>query len=110
MDEVKPRAETGKGGRLNGAGLAASVEAHLQAYFAAHEEGLPAAGLYARIVQEVEWPLLSIAFEACGGNQIKAAELLGINRNTLRKKLRELGLIKAPEKKRRRSVLRRAAK
>ena len=108
MDEVRPRADKGERGR--GEGLASSVEAHLQAYFAAHEEGLPAAGLYARIVQEVELPLLSIALEACGGNQIRAAELLGINRNTLRKKLRELGLREVPETKRRRSVLGRASR
>lgn len=81
-------------------GLAASVEQHLETYFAAHEEGLPAAGLYDRVVQEVERPLLTIALSACGGNQLKAAALLGLNRNTLRKKLRDLGLTESRERRR----------
>lgn len=74
-------------------GLAASVERHLRAYFDAHEDGLPASGLYDRILQEVEVPLLKIALHECRGNQIRAAALLGLNRNTLRKKLKDLGLI-----------------
>ncbi len=73
-------------------GLSASVERHLKDYFAAHENGLPATGLYDRILQEIERPLLSIALAECRGNQLKTAELLGLNRNTLRKKIRILGL------------------
>ncbi len=73
-------------------GLAASVENHLRDYFAAHENGLPSAGLYDRILQEIERPLLSITLAECRGNQVRAAELLGLNRNTLRKKIRDLGL------------------
>jgi DNA-binding NtrC family response regulator len=52
----------------------------------------PAAGLYDRILREVERPLLSLSLLATRGNQIKAAEVLGINRNTLRKKMRALGI------------------
>ena len=70
--------------------LGQSVDRHLRAYFAAHQGRLPAHGLYDRILQEIERPLLTICLEATRGNQIKAAELLGLNRNTLRKKLREL--------------------
>lgn len=78
-------------------GLSQEIERHLRNYFAAHEHGgLPAAGLYDRILREVERPLLIVALEKCEGNQLKAARLLGVNRNTLRKKLRELGLL-APE-------------
>lgn len=84
-------------------GLAASVEWHLKSYFAAHENGLPASGLYDRILQEIERPLLAIALAECRGNQIKTAELLGLNRNTLRKKIKTLGLDAAREKKRRRA-------
>jgi len=73
-------------------GLAASVERHLRDYFAAHETGLPSSGLYGRVLQEIERPLLAIALAECGGNQLRAAELLGLNRNTLRKKIRDLGL------------------
>jgi len=53
---------------------------------------LPASGLYERVLREIERPLLGIALEATRGNRIKAAELLGINRNTLRKKIRELDI------------------
>lgn len=73
-------------------GLAAMVERHLRAYFAAHEDGLPARGLYERILREVERPLIALTLEATGGNQIRAAQVLGLNRNTLRKKIRELGI------------------
>lgn len=71
-------------------GLAHSVEQHLRAYFSAHGTALPAAGLYARILREVERPLISLCLEATRGNQIKASRVLGLNRNTLRKKIREL--------------------
>lgn len=77
---------------MNAKGLSASVERHLRDYFDAHENGLPSSGLYDRILQEIERPLLSIALAECRGNQLRAAELLGLNRNTLRKKLRDLGL------------------
>ena len=77
---------------MNTKGLAASVERHLRDYFAAHENALPAAGLYERVLQEIERPLLSIALAECRGNQLRAAALLGLNRNTLRKKIRDLGL------------------
>jgi two-component system, NtrC family, nitrogen regulation response regulator GlnG len=70
--------------------LATAVEDHLERYFAAHSDGLPPAGIYERIIREVERPLISIALAATRGNQIRAAELLGLNRNTLRKKIREL--------------------
>ncbi len=72
--------------------LGASVERHLKEYFAAHKDGLPAAGLYDRILRELERPLLSLTLGATRGNQIKAARLLGLNRNTLRKKIRELDI------------------
>ncbi|HET6619118.1 MAG TPA: nitrogen regulation protein NR(I) [Dongiaceae bacterium] len=83
----------GKGaGRQADETLGQSVDRHLRAYFAAHQDRLPANGLYDRILQEMERPLLTISLEATRGNQIKAAELLGLNRNTLRKKLRELDI------------------
>jgi two-component system nitrogen regulation response regulator GlnG len=83
----------GKGdGRHGDETLGQSVDRHLRAYFAAHQGRLPAHGLYDRILQEIERPLLTICLEATRGNQIKAAELLGLNRNTLRKKLRELDI------------------
>jgi two-component system nitrogen regulation response regulator GlnG len=72
--------------------LGTAVDRHLKAYFAAHKDGLPPAGVYDRIVREVERPLLSLTLIATRGNQIKAAQLLGLNRNTLRKKIRELDI------------------
>lgn len=78
--------------RAQANGLSATVERHLRDYFAAHERDLPAAGLYDRILREIEKPLLAITLDQCRGNQLRAAELLGLNRNTLRKKIRALGL------------------
>ncbi|MFK8251230.1 nitrogen regulation protein NR(I) [Ancylobacter terrae] len=72
--------------------LAASVERHLNVYFDGFGEALPPPGLYHRILKDVEYPLLSAALAATRGNQIKAAELLGLNRNTLRKKIRDLDI------------------
>ena len=80
-------AMTGGTGRLSD-----SVEAHLQRYFDLHGDALPPPGLYDRILREVERPLLQVALDATGGNQLKCADLLGINRNTLRKKLTELNI------------------
>ena len=73
-------------------GLAATVETHLRDYFAAHDRDLPASGLYDRVIQEIERPLLAITLDECRGNQLRAAALLGLNRNTLRKKIRELDI------------------
>jgi two-component system nitrogen regulation response regulator GlnG len=76
----------------SGQSLAQSIEAHLRSYFEVHSEVLPAPGLYDRMLHELERPLLSLTLDATGGNQVRAADVLGINRNTLRKKLRELGI------------------
>ncbi len=76
-----------------GAGnLSTAVSGHLERYFAAHGDGLPPAGLYHRILREIEAPLISLSLSATHGNQIKTAELLGLNRNTLRKKIRSLNI------------------
>ncbi|MCB1545229.1 MAG: nitrogen regulation protein NR(I), partial [Rhodoblastus sp.] len=72
--------------------LGMSVERHLAELFKSYGDGLPPPGLYHRILREVEYPLLSAALAATRGNQIKAAELLGLNRNTLRKKVRDLDI------------------
>ncbi len=72
--------------------LGESVGRHLRRYFDLHGAMLPPPGLYGRILREVEAPLLEIALEATGGNQAKCADLLGINRNTLRKKITDLDI------------------
>ena len=76
----------------NNESLSESIERHLTSYFAAHENTLPTPGLYNRILKELERPLLAITLDATQGNQLRAADLLGLNRNTLRKKLRELDI------------------
>jgi two-component system nitrogen regulation response regulator GlnG len=73
-------------------GLSGAVEGHLRDYFAAHQDELPSAGVYERVLREVERPLIMLTLAATRGNQIKAAEVLGLNRNTLRKKIRELDI------------------
>ena len=76
-----------------GATLEKNVEAHLRQYFAAHTgDDLPPPGLYDRILPLVEKPLIEMTLQTTGGNQLKAAFVLGINRNTLRKKITELGI------------------
>jgi len=72
--------------------LTTMVERYLAKHFAEYGERLPPAGLYDRVIREIERPLVSIALAAARGNQIRAAQLLGLNRNTLRKKIRELGV------------------
>ena len=72
--------------------LEQAVERHLAGFMSAHRDGMPIRDLYDRVLAEVERPLLKLALSATRGNQIKAAAMLGLNRNTLRKKLRELDL------------------
>jgi two-component system nitrogen regulation response regulator GlnG len=76
----------------DGEGLGATVERQLQQYFAAHKDSLPTSGLYGRVLREIERPLIALTLSATRGNQLKAARVLGLNRNTLRKKLRELDI------------------
>ena len=72
--------------------LGAAIEYHLSQYFTAHGEDLPPAGLYDRVLRELEKPLINLSLAATRGNQLRAADLLGLNRNTLRKKIRELDI------------------
>jgi two-component system, NtrC family, nitrogen regulation response regulator GlnG len=68
------------------------LESHLAAYFSSFGTALPPPGLYDRILAAVEPPLIQAALAATNGNQLKAADLLGLNRNTLRAKIRAHGL------------------
>ncbi|MCA0400989.1 MAG: nitrogen regulation protein NR(I) [Proteobacteria bacterium] len=72
--------------------LESFFRAHLKRHFAEYGDHLPPDGLYDRFLVEFERPLVAAALAATNGNQVKAADLLGINRNTLRKKIRELGI------------------
>ncbi len=70
--------------------LARAVERHIRAFLAAHDEGAGPSNIYDRVIAEVERPLIRLTLAATRGNQIKAAAILGLNRNTLRKKIRDL--------------------
>jgi two-component system nitrogen regulation response regulator GlnG len=82
--------------------LTDAVDRHLQAMFAAHGDRLPPDGMYDRVISEVERPLLSLALGATRGNQLRAARLLGLNRNTLRKKIKDLDVpvVRVPQARR----------
>lgn len=69
-----------------------SVLRRLAGIFQSSSPDLPDPGLYDRVLSEVERPLIHLALQATKGNQIKAAAVLGINRNTLRKKIQTLGV------------------
>jgi len=79
--------------------LSGTIERHLRDYFDGHNGALPPRGLYDRVLRELERPLITLTLLATRGNQVKAAEILGLNRNTLRKKIRELeiGVMRGPK-------------
>ena len=76
----------------SGETLEAFFRGYLKTYFGRFGDELPPAGLYDRLLVEFERPLVAAALAATNGNQVRAADLLGLNRNTLRKKIRELGI------------------
>jgi two-component system nitrogen regulation response regulator GlnG len=91
--ELTPRTGTGPAlAEAEDESLGAAAERHLARYFSDHGDELPPDGLYERILREIERPLISLSLAATRGNQVRAAELLGLNRNTLRKKIRNLGI------------------
>ena len=70
--------------------LAQAVERHIRQFLAASRDGMPMRDIYDRVIAEVERPLIQMTLASTKGNQIKAAAMLGLNRNTLRKKIRDL--------------------
>ena len=71
----------------------ACIRGNLETYFQ-DLDGIEPAGLYDMLVKLVEKPLLDVVMSQSGQNQSRAAEWLGLNRNTLRKKLLEHQLLK----------------
>ncbi|MBB3105140.1 Fis family transcriptional regulator [Azomonas macrocytogenes] len=68
------------------------VEQALRNYFA-HLEGAEVTDIYNMVLSEIEAPLLETVMDYVKGNQTKASELLGLNRGTLRKKLKQYDLL-----------------
>ena len=85
----EPVAEEGAGEHSDEP-LTRAVERHIRSFLAAHRDGMPMRDVYDRVIAEVERPLIQMTLAATRGNQIKAAAMLGLNRNTLRKKIRDL--------------------
>jgi two-component system, NtrC family, nitrogen regulation response regulator GlnG len=83
------------GPRIDDLSLEELLEVKLRR-FLEQMEGLSLSGIYAQVIEVVERPLLKLILERTGGNQVRAAEILGINRNTLRKKLSTLGVAARP--------------
>ena len=71
--------------------LSTAIEESLEDYFT-HLDGQPPHAIYDMVLSCVEKPMLEFILNKVGGNQSKAAEILGLNRNTLRKKMAEYGL------------------
>ena len=80
------------GGEYNGGDLSVALGQHIKGYFDAGG-AVPHGGLYHRVLREVELPLITHALAASHGNQLKTAEMLGVNRNTLRKKIQDLDIV-----------------
>jgi two-component system, NtrC family, nitrogen regulation response regulator GlnG len=91
-NEIGPTADMDSAPAHDAGSIGATFERHLASYFGSYEGSLPPPGLYQRMLREMEVPVIGAALGATRGNQIKAAELLGLNRNTLRKKIRELDI------------------
>ena len=92
LSEAAPGADDELDGPSGPEPLAQAVERHIRQYLAAARDGLPMRDVYDQVIAEVERPLIAMTLSATRGNQIKAAAMLGLNRNTLRKKIRDLSI------------------
>ncbi|MGB7974860.1 MAG: nitrogen regulation protein NR(I) [Roseiarcus sp.] len=78
--------------QISGDGFDAAMERAVADLFNSFGGASPQVGLYHRVLHDLEAPLIAATLTWTRGNQIKAAEILGLNRNTLRKKIRDLNL------------------
>ena len=74
---------------LNQISLEKLVKSKLEVILQQHKEGGRIKNLFSQVIEQVEKPMIELALNVNEGNQIKTAEFLGINRNTLRKKITE---------------------
>ena len=79
-------------GVLGFKGLSEAMENRLERDFKMHEGTDVPTGLYDIIIGEIEKSLINVTMKYAGGNKVKAARILGINRNTLHKKLVSLDM------------------
>lgn len=89
-EEGRPRG--GAAHAAAGEGFDAAMEGAIADLFRSFGAGFPPVGLYHRVLHDLEAPLIAATLSLTRGNQIKAAEILGLNRNTLRKRIRDLNL------------------
>ncbi len=78
--------------------LGCLVQTYLESYFHVHNQDLSLRNLHETIVKEVEKPLIALVLEKTKYNQSRTAAILGINRNTLNKKIKDLGILLKDEK------------
>ncbi|HVL58920.1 MAG TPA: Fis family transcriptional regulator [Burkholderiaceae bacterium] len=69
-----------------------AITRSLEKYFRDLEGSRPSA-IYDMVLSAVERPMLEVVMKQAHGNQLRASEMLGINRNTLRKKLQQYGML-----------------
>jgi len=85
------RSHTGSLSRGEELSLEAQVEVKLRSCFG-NLDKMESGDLYSMVLEQMERPLIRFVLEKTRGNQVKAADILGINRNTLRKKIQDLGI------------------
>ena len=73
-------------------GISEGLRKKLEKYFTSHKDGSIPPGLYDRIIKEIERVMFDVTLKYVNGNQSQASKILGINRNTLRKKILELNV------------------
>ncbi len=78
--------------QLYSLGLQGVMERYISHYFDLHGNILPSAGLYHCLMKEIEKPLIEVSLRRLKGNQVQVAKLLGIDRNTLRRKIQALNI------------------
>jgi two-component system nitrogen regulation response regulator GlnG len=90
---AEPASHLSEGDRhSDGEDLGQAVERHIRQVLAGSSDGMPTRDIYDQVLAEVERPLIKMTLAATRGNQIKAAAMLGLNRNTLRKKIKDLDI------------------
>lgn len=70
------------------------IQEYLKDYFHHEKSAITLCNIYDTVIKEVEKPLISLVLKEVKGNQSKAADILGINRNTLRKKMADLKILR----------------